>query len=321
MFMRFVFFIFLSVSKHLIAAVMAYVTNGNDYTVSVIDTSTNTVIKTIYVGYYPVRIAGSVDGTRLYVPTFGNDTLVAIDTSNNKIAYTGSLPPGSNPFSVGCSGAGKVYVVNFSTASFSIFEENSGIYDSSYPVGGVFPFHVVFSPDNTRAYLACGLGPKNVKVIDTSTGYIIGTGNAGQQSYSLAINPSGSTLYVTNPIQNSISVINTSTLATTATIGLAANSYPRGVAFTPSGSFAYVVLQGSSSVAVIDTSTNTLFTTVALTANSDPYNLAVTPDGSYVYVTQTLNNTVSVIDTSTNTVVDTITVGNYPFDVAIVTTP
>ena len=312
--------VFLSLSSYLTAAVKAYVTNGNDYTVSVIDTATNTVVSTIAVGYYPTRIAGSVDGKYVYVPAFGSDILYTLDTVNDIVAYITSLPSGSHPMSTSASPSGKIYVANFSTGSISVCQENQVVVSNNLPVGGVFPFHIVFSPDDTRAYLVCGLGPKNIKSIDTSTGYVVGTANAGQQSFSLALSPSGSTLYVSNPLQNSISVINTSTLATTTTIGLAANSYPRGIAFTPNGLYAYVALQGSSSVAVIDTATNTLSTTIALTANSEPFNVAITPDGLFAYVTQTLSNTVSVIDTSTNTVVGTIPVGHYPFDVAIVTT-
>jgi YVTN family beta-propeller protein len=56
-----------------------YTANFNAGTVSVIDTATNTVIKTITVGDVPVGVAVSPDGTRLYVTNFGDDTVSVLD--------------------------------------------------------------------------------------------------------------------------------------------------------------------------------------------------------------------------------------------------
>jgi len=50
----------------------AYITNGNSATVSVIDTSTNTVINTIQVGATPYGVAVSPSGNRVYVANRGN---------------------------------------------------------------------------------------------------------------------------------------------------------------------------------------------------------------------------------------------------------
>ncbi len=43
-----------------------------------IDTATNTVVATITVGDAPLGVAVSLDGTRLYVTNFGDDTVSAI---------------------------------------------------------------------------------------------------------------------------------------------------------------------------------------------------------------------------------------------------
>ena len=44
-----------------------YVTNGNDSTVSVIDTASKTVVATVGVGFLPAGVAITPDGTRAYV--------------------------------------------------------------------------------------------------------------------------------------------------------------------------------------------------------------------------------------------------------------
>jgi YVTN family beta-propeller protein len=318
---NFLFLCFLGVSSHFYAAVMAYVTNGDDYTVSAIDTSTNTVVNTIPTGYYPVGLRASSDGKLLFVTAFGEDNIYVINTSTNTLSYTIGLPKGSHPISIATSPAGTVYVTNFSAASISYFNQNQGTITDTYPVGAMFPFSIAVSGDGARAYVACGLGPKNVKSFNTSTNFIVGTANAGQQSFGIAISPDSSKIYVTNPLQSSVSVINTSTLATTTTIALPANSFPRGIAVAPNGLTAYVALQGSSSLGVINASTNTFTTAIPLAANSEPYNVAVTPNSAYAYVTQTLAQSVAVVDTNTNTVENTINVGNFPYDITIVTTP
>jgi YVTN family beta-propeller protein len=57
----------------------AYVANFGDDTVSVINTATSTVSKTLTVGDGPVGVAVSPDGTHLYVANSGDDTVRAIE--------------------------------------------------------------------------------------------------------------------------------------------------------------------------------------------------------------------------------------------------
>ena len=66
----------------------AYVPNNLANTVSVIDTTTNTVVATIGVGDAPVGVAVSPDGTRAYVTNFNSDTVSVIDTATNTVVDT-----------------------------------------------------------------------------------------------------------------------------------------------------------------------------------------------------------------------------------------
>lgn len=62
----------------------AYVTNAQDNTVSVIDTSTNTVKSNpIPVGTKPMALAITPDGKSVYVVNRGDNTLSVIQTSDN----------------------------------------------------------------------------------------------------------------------------------------------------------------------------------------------------------------------------------------------
>jgi YVTN family beta-propeller protein len=136
--------------------------------------------------------------------------------------------------------------------------------------------------------------------------------SAGMPS-SLSAAAAGSRAYVTNNVDNTVSVIDMATNTVTATIAVGSN--PGEVAVSADGSHAYVTNYGGGTVSVIDTSTNTV--TATITVGSEPVGVALSPDGSHAYVANNNSGTVSVIDTATNTVTATITVGSNPFGVAV----
>ncbi|MFP5115954.1 YncE family protein [Bacillaceae bacterium C204] len=70
----------------------------NKWTVSVIDTEKNKVIKTIQVGEEPVEIDLTPDGKLAVVTNFDDDTISVIDTKKNKVIKT--LPAGDSPVSI-----------------------------------------------------------------------------------------------------------------------------------------------------------------------------------------------------------------------------
>ena len=134
--------------------------------------------------------------------------------------------------------------------------------------------------------------------------------------------------YITNYLDNTVSVIDTATNTVTSTVPV--GSSPIGVAVTPDGTKVYVANSGANSlngeddgsVSVIDTAKNIVIATVKVGPN--PNNVAVTPDGTKVYVTSSLfsyrsagDTFVSVIDTATNTVTATVNVGVQQGAVAI----
>ena len=137
---------------------------------------------------------------------------------------------------------------------------------------------------------------------------------AGTKPLGVAVNPDGTSIYVSNNGTGNVSVISTATNMVTGTISVGAA--PSGVAFAPSGfNRAYVANNGANTVSVIDTTGGSVVATVGVGAK--PTGVAVTPDGAYAYVTNTTANTVSVISTTSNTVIATIAVGTNPTGVAI----
>ena len=100
----------------------------------------------------------------------------------------------------------------------------------------------------------------------------VGLGTATSQAQTRA--------YVTNQLDNTVSVIDTATNTVLATIPVGA--VPVGVAITPDGTRAYVTNAGDNTVLVIDTATNTV---VASIPAANPQEVAITPDGTRAYAT------------------------------------
>jgi YVTN family beta-propeller protein len=66
--------------------------------------------------------------------------------------------------------------------------------------------------------------------------------------------------YVTNTVDNTVSVIDTATNMVVATVPVGVG--PRGVAINPNGAFAYVANSGDNTVSVISTATNAVVATI-----------------------------------------------------------
>ncbi len=73
----------------------AYVTNAGAKSVSVIDTTTDTVVATIGVEFIPVHVSVSPDGARAYVINAGSNSVSVIDPSINAVSAT--VPVGVHP--------------------------------------------------------------------------------------------------------------------------------------------------------------------------------------------------------------------------------
>ena len=94
-----------------------YVTSPNS--VSVIDTNTNKVFKTIEVGFTPFEVFVEMKSNKLYVANSAGDTLSVINGTNYKILKT--ITVGKNPSSIAFNpNDNKVYVANKGDNTLSV---------------------------------------------------------------------------------------------------------------------------------------------------------------------------------------------------------
>ena len=170
-----------------------------------------------------------------------------------------------------------------------------------------------FTARASNSTWAGAIGTITVSIAPPPTPTVINTYAAGSTLFQAALNPSGTTLYVTNLITNgTVTVLDPSSGVILGHISV--GNQPRGLAVSPDGSTLYVANGNSNSVSVINTATNTITATIGV--GILPQQVAVSPDGTTVYVTNSQTNSVSIINTATNTVATTIAVGSYPTGVA-----
>lgn len=289
----------------------AYVANNGSNTLSVIDTSANTVVATIPVGAGPQGVAVNPATSRVYVTNNFNGTLSVIDTTGNTVLT--NVPVGAGPRGVAVNpSANRAYVSNGNSSTLSVIDTNSNTVVTTIPVGAG-PHGVALNSAANRVYVANN-GNGTLSVVDATSNTVIATVPVNSGPQGVAANPAANRVYVANNGSGTISVIDTAGNTVVATINVGAG--PQGVAVNPAANRAYVTNGNSNTLSVINTTSNTVVTTIAVGAG--PQGVAVNPSASLVYVANGGSNTLSVIDTTSNTVVNTVSVGTGPKGVAVI---
>ncbi len=295
----------------------AYVSNYYDNTVSVIDTNTNTVIKTISVGASPYNLTASPDGTRVYVANVNANTVSVIDTNKNTVADTITLHAVSRVWDVAVSPDGSRVYVTGSGGTVSVINTTTHTVSGPYAAGPAAT-GIAVNPDGTRLYVATELWNSNITVMDTAAMTVIGTVFVGDLSYPIdgAFTPDGKRLYMITGAQgsetadNAVMVIDTDPASDTynTVIGTLTGydlgiGFPADVVFSPDGGRAYVSDAGGNTVTVIDTSTNTVIGTIAtsLSPASGSRHIAISPDGNTLYITDSAADTVVTVSVASMT--------------------
>jgi len=134
----------------------------------------------------------------------------------------------------------------------------------------------------------------------------------------LGVNPFTNLVYVSNPRNDTVTVINgaTDTILTVINVRtFDAPFSPAGIAVNSKTNRIYVANSGVGGVTVIDGSTNIPLLLVGTGRGS--FRVAVNKTNDRVYVTNPADNTVSVIDGATNSVIDTISGINGPYGIGV----
>jgi YVTN family beta-propeller protein/VCBS repeat-containing protein len=269
-----------------VAGTRAYVTNKTAGTVTVIDTTTNTVIGTIAVGARPDGLAIKPDGKTLYVSSLDSNTIKVVNTATNTVTATIAV---AKPSAMAMSSSGTTLYITSRDAGtmIKINTSTNTIAGTVTLPAGSRPTDIVVSPDKTKIYVISTktTGGGSVAVIgSTSTVSTLVTDLASVPT-GLAISPDNRRLYVSTA-DGKLNVIDTTTKAVVAsyTVG----GVPAGVTVTNDGSLV-AVTDTRGRVSALDAATGAIRKTVATRTSTTAMTIApstvASADGTKLYVT------------------------------------
>jgi YVTN family beta-propeller protein len=246
-----------------------YVANTGSDTVSVLDTDTDTVARTIALPprSRPVDVALNRDGRYLYTADGGSNHVSVLDTQASRVVA--SVRVGTQPLSVAVAPDDRtVYAANSGSDDVSAIDARTNRVVRAIPTGR-FPSSVTVTPDGASLYVTNELS--GVTVINAGNGKVAARLRE-PSPFSVAISGNGDRAYITGLGPGRLTAIDTGTHRVSSTVSVG----PYGTdPFTvrASGDAVYVADQGANTLSVIDQSTLRVTATVA-TGNS-PYGIAV----------------------------------------------
>jgi YVTN family beta-propeller protein len=249
-------------------------------TVSVIDSSSNTVVDTINVGLGPEQyIAFNPSNNDMYVSNSAGSTVSVIDSSSNTVVHTISV--GGGPQGIAFNPSNNDMYVASGVGTVTLIDSSSNTVVDTIALVGSGHYRIAFNPTNNDMYVT-NYDSGTVSVIDSSSNTVIKTIGVGSFPMAIAFNPSNNDMYVanfnsgTNPA-GSVSVISgsTNTVVDTISVGDGAT----GIAFNPTNNDMYVTNENSNTVSVISTSTVVQPPTHTTITSAVDSNGAVVPNG------------------------------------------
>lgn len=259
-------------------------TNGKVYA---IDTSSLSIIGSVSVGYNPIGVAISPDGTVGYATN-------AVDgyhtTKFNAVTMAKITDLSSGTDSSGIIFApdgGKVYTTCHWSSAINVYNvaTNTRLPDiTGIDSGG---FDLAITPDGQFIYALGRTG--NIYKVSTASNSVVKTiPFTGSGTMAVTMSPAGDRLFVTGE-DKKLHVFSTNTDTETYTSNLGSTSY--GADLTPDGNALLVSLYDLGQVAILSGTDYSLLQSVTVPAN--PGCIEVAPDGLHAYVVGQATSTVT----------------------------
>ncbi|HEX5457151.1 MAG TPA: fibronectin type III domain-containing protein [Candidatus Nitrosotalea sp.] len=272
---------------------MIYVTNHDSNTVSVIDGSTNAVVKTIPIGYSLVAVNPVTN--EIYVDDSDSNVAV-IDGSTNNITATIQIPVGGGAVNVNTN---KIYEASCCGKSIVSVIDGSTNAVTSISVEMSLSGSIAVNPNTNMIYastvcVGCGKNT-SVLVIDGATNNVVSKIAIPFVWQSLGVNPVTNKIYAASG--NDVYVIDGSTNQITTTISGVIGGKP-AIAVNSNTNMIYVADSKNNVVNIIDGKTNSVVNKI--TVGTSPFDISVNQNTNKIYVANSGDNTVSVIDSNTS---------------------
>lgn len=276
-------------------AELLYVCNQDDASVSVIDLTTRSVLRTIdleQLGFSPTAkphdVAVEPDGSFWYVSLIGENTVLKFDRDDRLVARTGFETPGM----LARDPRGEFLYVGRSMTAPSPPHRIGVIRRADMSVEEIDVFyprpHAMAMDRQGRFVYTASLGENQMITVNTATSEVAFTAVEGPYHVlaHFALSPDGSRLVVSGERSNTMLVFDATAAPTLRLLTtVAVNAAPWHPVFTPDGRDVYVGNQRANSVTVLETVGWTVAAVIEGEGIAEPHASVVSPDGRFVYVT------------------------------------
>jgi YVTN family beta-propeller protein len=298
-----------------------YVANRSGNTVSVIDTTTDTLIANVPVGFGPDEVRLDAGLNRLYVNNLDSGTVTIIDTLTNAVITTVTV--GVNPHRLQVNTAlNRVYTLNQASGTVSIIDgsTNTDNLIATVTVGSI-PNQLRFNSITNRVFVS-NQGDGTVSIIDGATNVDavitnVTVGTTGAEPADIRISTGLNRVFVANRVDNTVSIIDGATNVDAVITNVTVGDRPQRVTVDQANDVVYISNRDSGTVSVIDATTNVDAVINTISVGSSPQRVRLNSLTDRAYVAIFDSNNIAAIDTTTNTLMTLITVGNQPHDTRV----
>jgi len=277
------------------SASTAVVLNSDDDSLSVVSSDGYHEVSRVHIGRGPHHLIVSPDGRTLIIAMSGSNELVLIDRTTG---IETKRIEASDPYQIGFSPDGKWFVAaSLRLDRVDIYDAGNYQLVHRLPAA-TMPSHIAFARDSSTVFVtlqgtnsliaidvASGkpiwtvpvgptpagvitrpggtllvgvMGADYIAEVDPKDGSVIRKVHTGSGAHNFLASPDGKTLYVTNRVAGTISVLDAATLEVTGT--LTAPGGPDDMALSPDGKELWVTDRWHASVGVIELASGALKT-------------------------------------------------------------
>ena len=277
------------------ASSLLYVCNQNDATISIIDTRTNTVVRTVdlkALGFSanakPHHIQVEADGSFWYVTLIGDNRIVKLDRNDKVVAQATmetpgmmSIHPTQDLLFVGRSMTAvnpppRIGVVRRSDLKIDEL-------DVLFPR----PHAMAIEPRSGIAYTA-SLAVNQIAAVDPRTERVELTQVAGPPHalMQFAVSPDGSALAVSAELTGRLFIFDiTDRTKPKVAAELQVGQQPFDPMYSPDGKYIVLGLKAANSIAVVDARARKVAKIIQGKGIAQPHGVVISPDSRYAYVT------------------------------------
>ncbi|MFN3576306.1 MAG: YVTN family beta-propeller repeat protein [Tabrizicola sp.] len=292
-----------------------WVTNEKDDTISVIDTRTLEVTRTIPTGERPRGITFSHDHSRVYICASDSDTVQVMDPATGEILH--DLPSGEDPEQFVLHPDDRhLWIANEDDAVTTVVDVESRKVVAQINVG-IEPEGMGVSRDGAIV-VTTSETTNMAHWIDTATHQIIA--NTLVDSRPRHAEFTDTELWVSSEIGGTVTVFDIASKAEKAKIRFALPGVnqdliqPVGFEFTPDDTTAFVALGPANHVAVVNMQSYEVEDYILV--GRRVWHMAFNRDHSQLFTTNGVSGDVSVIDVASRTALKSIKVGRFPWGAA-----